>query len=388
MNIQLITYIASNVLGIILFSLFLMHDLLAADRQEKQVKLDRSLLAFMSYFLCDSIWVLVRAGLFGPNTAVLIAVNFADLIAMTAVTYTWLEYVMAINQVPHRNRPINRFAVAFPFIVSLAVLIILLIAVPDVLIGDSFKLSRIFDVFLVCVPNIYNAATVIYTFRIAYNEKNPLERRKKLCIGLFPMVVVIFGLIQMVFLPRIPLFCYSSIVLMLIMFLQSLDSEILTDSLTGLNNRGRLMHYVSQPSNLRIENRTTYVVMMDINDFKKINDKYGHSEGDSALVIVSDALKKVVKTNSIPSFLGRYGGDEFVLIVYAENKAELESMLAQIKSRIAEECSKYDKPYVLTVGMGYAELTGDKDTFQKCLDRADDRLYMNKEYLKMNRTAV
>ena len=56
--------------------------------------------------------------------------------------------------------------------------------------------------------------------------------------------------------------------------------QVSTDPLTKLNNRGQLVRYVSQESNLRIEGRQTYIIMMDINYFKKINDTYGHAEGD------------------------------------------------------------------------------------------------------------
>ena len=78
---------------------------------------------------------------------------------------------------------------------------------------------------------------------------------------------------------------------MLIFYIASMKTQISTDPLTGLNNRGQLANYVAQKSNIYRENRLTIVIMFDINDFKLINDTYGHAEGDRALILVSNALK-------------------------------------------------------------------------------------------------
>ena len=100
-----------------------------------------------------------------------------------------------------------------------------------------------------------------------------------------------------------------------------MESQISTDPLTKLNNRGQLHRYVSQEGNLRMEDRDTYIVMIDINDFKKINDTYGHWEGDSALVLLSGSITKVIRKRSMPIFLARYGGDEFILIAHPSDEA-------------------------------------------------------------------
>ena len=95
-----------------------------------------------------------------------------------------------------------------------------------------------------------------------------------------------------------------------------MKTQISTDPLTRLNNRGQLAGYISQKSNIYHENRLTIVIMFDINDFKLVNDTYGHAEGDRALILVANALKEVTRNHSMPMFLARYGGVEFILVVH------------------------------------------------------------------------
>ena len=101
-----------------------------------------------------------------------------------------------------------------------------------------------------------------------------------------------------------------------------------------LNNRRQLERYCGQRGNLYLDNRRTVVVMMDINKFKTINDTYGHAEGDKALIAVSDALKKVVNRHSMPSFLCRYGGDEFILIAHPQSISEIDALISEIRGEI------------------------------------------------------
>jgi diguanylate cyclase (GGDEF)-like protein len=154
------------------------------------------------------------------------------------------------------------------------------------------------------------------------------------------------------------------------------------DALTNLNNRGEFMRYVSRSSNFHMDDRSTVVVMMDIDKFKSINDTYGHAEGDQALVIVADALKKVIRSYSMPSFLGRYGGDEFVLIIHPENGADIDSLVSDIRKSVQDEINSHKTEYDLTLSGGYDELREENDSVQDCMKRADDKLYVDKKRRK------
>ena len=384
MSDYFIYYSSINLVGFIIFGIMLAHDRIGIDRQEKQLKYDRTLMAFMAYFLTDSVWCAVDSELLPNNTVTVLLTSFANYVVMTAITYTWLQYVMALEQLPKRNKPISQVAIITPFLVSVAVLIVTYFVAPGALIDEQLKTKPAFDVFLVCVPYIYIVAVIIYVAKKAMKEENAKEKRKHLYVGLIPVVTVIGGLMQMILMPELPIFCFSATILMLGFYIQSMDGQISTDPLTKLNNRGQLERYVSQSSNLRMEGRKTFVVMMDVNDFKKINDTYGHAEGDAALVIVAQSLVNVVKRHNFPLFLGRYGGDEFVLIIHTLDNEELESVVGEIRESVGEKCKEDEKPYVISMGIGFDELLGVQDTIQKCMQRADGKLYLDKEYCKLN----
>ena len=176
-------YIEANIVCIIVFGIMLAHNYRNIDRQEKQVKFDHVLNAFMAYFLIDCFWALITANII-PETRFTVVLNvFLIYIAMSAITYTWLEYVMAYEQVPNRDRPVHRFAVVFPFLISTIALILHYIIAPDMLINESLDTIGAYNVYLVIVPYIYMAAILFYTIRKARAEENKIEKRTISCNG-------------------------------------------------------------------------------------------------------------------------------------------------------------------------------------------------------------
>ena len=310
------------------------------------------------------------------------ATNLANYVLMAAITYCWLEYVMAVEQLPYRNRAINKFSVLFPFLLSTAALIVTWFVSPGTLLNDALELQPAYHLFLIGVPIINIVAVLFYSLRKALKEENPIEKRRHLYIGFFPIMVILGGLVQILFLPSTPIFCFCCTILMLIFFVQSMDIQISLDPLTGLNNRGQLIRYVSQKGNLYVDGSLTYVIMLDVNDFKKINDTFGHAEGDRALVILADSLKTVVRNRSTPIFLARFGGDEFILIAHLKDEDALKELIREIRAEIAAQCRAAGTPYQISVGIGYSELRQGQDSFQLCMQRADQNLYLDKERCK------
>ena len=194
-------------------------------------------------------------------------------------------------------------------------------------------------------------------------------------------MVVIGGLVQMVFVPTLPVFCYSSSILMIIFYIQSMENQISTDPLTKLNNRAQLIRYISQSSSIQKDGKRTFVVMIDINDFKLINDNYGHAEGDIALVIIAKILESTIKKYHLPIFAGRYGGDEFILIIHTSDENDVNEIICDFRTSLEKQCKLENKPYILSAGVGYDELF-ENDSFEKCVQRADEKLYEDKSRMK------
>lgn len=388
MSSYFIYYTEASIVCFVIFAIMLVWDLFSVDKQEKQIKYDRVLIAFMLYFVSDALWAAVISGMLPRTKFTVLTTNFANCVLMAAITYTWLRYVMAVEQVPNRDARFTRAAIVSPFVVSTLVLVFLYLLKPGMLLSDDLMLQPLYNALLIVVPIINIVAVLGYTMKRAISVESLVERKNHLLVGLFPLMVVLGGLFQVLVLPETPIFCFSSTILMLIFYIASMKTQISIDPLTKLNNRGELLHYTAQKSNLYHEGRLTIVIMFDINDFKLINDTYGHAEGDRALVLAADSFREVIKKRSTPIFIARYGGDEFILVAHPADEREVETLIDEIRGRIEARCRTENTPYTLTISAGYAVLSGEGDTFQKCMQRADEKLYEDKAKRKRQHNRV
>ena len=371
-------YIAANIFCIIIFALLLTHDRLNKDRQEKQIKYDRALVAFMLYFIADSFYAAISENIIPRTRFSVAAVCFALYLFMSATTYFWLGYVMAVEHSPNRNRPLNHFAILFPFVISTIAIIVTYSINPYLFIDEEIKLQPLYDIMLIIVPCIYIVAVIVHVLKKLRSDKSRYGKHKHLYIGFLPLMVAIGGIIQLVLNEHMPVFCYASTILMLIFYIQFMENQISIDPLTKLNNRRQLLQYASAIEGSHREHDNLFVVMIDVDKFKAINDTYGHAEGDNALIIIADSLKKVLGKYEGLGFLGRYGGDEFIIIVNA-SEAELNKLIVKIRNNIEDGCKLHETPYTLSIGIGYDRLEQSDDTVQSCIQRADKKLYIYKK---------
>ena len=113
--------------------------------------------------------------------------------------------------------------------------------------------------------------------------------------------------------------------------------------------------------------------MMDVNDFKQINDHYGHSMGDQAIRVMGNILSKALPDGGIPI---RYAGDEFVALLICEDPNEVFETMTEINRRLDVFNRSGAEPFKISVSMGYAKLDpSDTETF---LREMDERMYEEK----------
>lgn len=124
-----------------------------------------------------------------------------------------------------------------------------------------------------------------------------------------------------------------------------------TDSLTGLNNRFAYSQIVLPMFKKRKEEKERMVIIfIDINYMKIINDKFGHLQGDLALRIVADIIKKCIPKEWIAL---RYGGDEFMIFGNMNDSIDVEAIEKSIADGIEESRREMALPYELSVSYGY-----------------------------------
>lgn len=121
-----------------------------------------------------------------------------------------------------------------------------------------------------------------------------------------------------------------------------------TDSLTGLPNRRATE---AKMQRLLADNETVAVAMADLDRFKQLNDKYGHEAGDRALRIFADAVRPALRDEDV---IGRWGGEEFVLVLPGMKANEAKAALDRVRNQLADACARAEAPAV-TVSMGVVD---------------------------------
>ena len=152
----------------------------------------------------------------------------------------------------------------------------------------------------------------------------------------------------------------------------------LTDSLTGLYSR----RYFDEKLRVEVElagriSRPLVLVVLDIDDFKAVNDTYGHPVGDQVLVALGDIIRTSIRKEDIAC---RYGGEEFGLILPTTDRTDAEGVAERVRSRFAEHRFKADgaRTFTCTVSLGLALWKSDYRSPSDLLQKADEALYRAK----------
>jgi len=150
------------------------------------------------------------------------------------------------------------------------------------------------------------------------------------------------------------------------------------DSLTGLYNRRIIYEYLEKEiAKNRRSNTPFSIVLIDLDDFKKINDNYGHLVGDKVLREISLLLKTKVRGTDI---VGRFGGEEFIIILPETSKKQAFLIAKRIKRNVSEHLIylEHGKKISITASFGIAGCPKDAITLNGLLNIADKRLYKAK----------
>lgn len=204
----------------------------------------------------------------------------------------------------------------------------------------------------------------------AYREQN----------GNLLVAIVFVAAVSIIYLltyiPYITWMSYMFVVMYLYNSMQKL--MVYSDELTTLNNRRRMLLDIKEIVN---DHKKWSFVLIDVNLFKQINDKFGHNEGDKALKSVANVLKSVADENSFKAY--RFGGDEFGLVLTDKNVYNTKEVCDEINRRLNLFNSENNNPYSLSVSCGYAVNGEDSiEDIQNIIELADQRMYVAKQESK------
>lgn len=154
-------------------------------------------------------------------------------------------------------------------------------------------------------------------------------------------------------------------------------SEATTDSLTGLCNR-RSFNLITDEILRRAKKKKQHfcLIYIDLDNFKEINDNFGHSEGNVALCVFSNILEQQLNTKSI---VARLGGDEFGVLLPDSFHDDAVDFIRTLKKEISTHNKSSEKMYKLKFSYGIAEFDENKHIDKsKLITEADEKMYVNK----------
>lgn len=157
----------------------------------------------------------------------------------------------------------------------------------------------------------------------------------------------------------------------------AIKSLSLADELTGLYNRRGFHAFCEQHlSTLRRTNKGIVMVYADLDGLKKINDSFGHKEGDRALIKAAELLKETFRSSDV---LGRLGGDEFTVLAAVDPDGGVEKLISRLEQKFADYNALRISPYRLSISTGVARLTPETtESMEELMAKADAAMYENK----------
>ena len=317
-NEYFIFYALASVVCVLSLIVMLINDNQFGIHQEKQICLNRAIIAFILYFVSDAVWAAVLSGNLPAWRWLSCLIYLSNYVLMGLLGYMWFMYMAAAERMPFRESRKKRLLSALPLVCSVLLILALYVLDPYFWISETGELNSLYNPLQIAVPVLYLIVAFILSVINARKAETTDDKRLFRLIGILPIGVLACGLFQPLFL-NLPTFCFGCTLMLLYFYVQNMLALISVDELTRLNNRRQINRFMEQISYR--ENAKVFVMMIDIDRFKQINDNYGHAEGDRALILFSAALKQACGALKCRVFIGRYGGDEFVVILQGRSRS-------------------------------------------------------------------
>lgn len=360
-----------SVLTANIISILLIGTLYLANRQKAEYDRDMRLLQQMMvtigianisdccvYYLAGSSNIVIKVLVFLSGSGLFLG--------NVMIGYLWAKFIMVHMNIPFSD--IRRNIYRTIGLISIVLLVInifypLVFSVSD----GRYQRGFAYIIFLIFAAFYILDSLYLYVKRVKKNGS----------LKLFPvhifLIPVILGVVIQAFFIEISI-TWTSIAISVAGIMTALKNEIIfTDCLTGLYNRMYLEFLHKRACN----KKDCWVsgIMIDLNGFKQINDNYGHAEGDLALCIVADLLRKSFSEYGVVT---RYAGDEFVIMLNTTDDQLIQKIIKSAKKNFVTENEKNDKPYQLSASMGYAITNLSNETIDDFMNRIDEQMYQDK----------
>ena len=369
-------YAEANVACMAILSILLIKIGIGVDKQTSTIIIRDMIIVMLCYFASDAVWALcvghvIPVGHQGTYVATIIPYLF-----LVGCGYCWFLYGETIQQNEYLTNKIGVICSIFPMLISTIAIVI----------GTFFGAVFYFDdagrlqygpmySFLLLIPIGYMSYSSLKAFYKAFTHNRYLDHNLYFVIGFFPVIPIICGVSQAIFL-MVPIMCYGATLAVLLVYITNLENLISIDSLTKINNRAQFQRHISRKMRTPPIDKKLFLIIIDVDHFKEINDGYGHVEGDRALIRVATAMKEACSAYRNGTFVARYSGDEFVIVAELETESDVIQLGKLIQNNVIRLNKMAEAKYELTVCFGAAEYDyANPVPLPKFLNQADKCLY-------------
>ena len=328
---------------------------------------------FFTNFVCNLLFTVFNGIKLIPGIVVPASYLFKSLyhLSLTAGVVAWCQYALITLQSSTFNRKRSRIILALSLLLPVA------------MVAINLKNHMLFEItaegryvrhtwfhyemgYLVCL-------SMCFSLPLIKRIPNEFENNRKSHLWLtasFSLSLLIAWFLSNLG-EGFPVMCVCLAIELLCMYMDSSTRQISLDKLTQVNNRQNLLSFLEYK--LLNHDESLFLLMMDVDYFKTINDTYGHLEGDEALIHVAKVLKNTCGAFTRRPYIARYGGDKFMILVEG-SRAECDKLRDDIQANLKAMCETLHKPYTLTLSIGVARWEPSMSA-KDFIESADNQLY-------------
>lgn len=376
-----IYYLEVNIICILIL-LMIMEKVRDENKTSKTYNIYLKLLISITLFLvCDLLAGVFIETMFLVSKFILLLSNSLYFLFGVLNVYYFNEY-LGVRTEFIQDRKGKLFRV-LPVLIVIIMLVFNLF-VKNIFFIDEFNLyhqGKMLFLYYVISYSYFIDVIVNFVTTWKKGKRSQQELKKLVILALLPLI----ALIVQIFNHRTTLIGVGFTISVLMIFLDGVKNNSTIDELTGINNRRAFN--ISANKLFSDNNNVMFLMLTDVNDFKKINDEYGHLMGDRALVDIAFMLKMAIKETKKNYFLARFGGDEFIIVGKYDNEDTIKELIDSIKK---EEglINNSNKSYKITMSIGYAIKNNSHLSVDDLISEADAAMYANKKEIKKKNKKV
>ena len=335
------------------------------------------LTSYMFFTLFDVIWGFVAySGLVEVGEVLLSVVNGLSLSAVGFAAYFWLCFTLARFKSKLMEGRASRLLFALPAILIPVVHVIGCFVGQNIItLPDGTWTYGYCHLTITVLQLFYIATATIVAFRRYTQASSRAEKRMALTFVAFMVPFVVAGIVD-AFVINTPVATACMMVSLTFIMMSMQESRISTDALTGLNNRRRADEFFEESMAHVSPENPLCLFLIDLDDFKRINDTFGHLEGDNALITTAGMLRRVCAQENC--FAARWGGDEFLIIRTHASDLDPDRLVNLIHDTMATAVSNAKLEYDLRCSVGYAICKSNVADCSSVISQADIMMYRTK----------